>query len=89
MSTIDFMIQDCIGAVRTKISKKEAARLIKDLAVAIAECDDDLGIVMDIRINSVYKVARTAQITVAGTSFGVSAEITDGSIEASYKLGAS
>lgn len=86
MSTIDFMIQDCVGAVRTKIGKKEAARLIKDLAVAIAECEEGAQIEMDIRLSSIYKVQRSAQITVAG-GFGAVAEIVDGSVEASYKLG--
>jgi hypothetical protein len=87
MSVIDFMIQDCVGAVQTKISKKEASVLIRDLAIAIAECEEGAEIDLAIRLTSIYKVQRAAQITVAG-SFGVIAEITDGSIEASYKLGA-
>lgn len=86
MSTIDFMIQDCTGAVRTKISKKEASVLIRDLALAIAECEEGAEIDMDIRLTSIYKQQRATQITVAG-AFGVFAEITDGSIQASYKLG--
>ena len=79
MATIDFMNQDCVGAIRTAFSKKEAARLIKDLAVAIAECDDNVGITMDIRL-SAYNVRRFANITVAG-GFGAAAEIMNGSIE--------
>jgi hypothetical protein len=87
MSVIDPMIQDCVGYVRTSISKEEAARLIRDLAIGIAACQDGKSIEMDIRLSSVYKIERVVRFSVAG-GFGAKAEITDGSIEGSLKLGA-